>query len=437
MTDAHPPEGPQPTPKPHLAPFGGVLTETSDDTSPEAPPTPSQNVDEQTAGGRPPTPNRRDRPPENVDEEADVATREMAVAAMAEATRRAQLEDAGVPPDLLPEVPTGDAPLEPAERRTADGRPTTPAGSGRPSETFEEDDVIVVDLVEAERLEAEELELEAAALGDPERPNRGPIDPRIRERRVAVTRAEGRRRLRILLTVVSVASAIGIAWLIVQSPLLAVDTITVKGTARESQSAVAAAAGVHKGTALLFVDTGDVARRVEALPWVAKATVDRELPNGLTITVIERAPVAWVRAPVAKAAPKGTLGVPVLIDRFGRVLGDSPEPPAGLPELVGITDLPERGGRIKPATPAAAIALLPDALRAQTGSVIKRDGQAVLKLIPLPGTTRPIAGEVRLGSFDQIAAKGAAALAVIDQLALGREHVRYVDVRVPGAPATG
>lgn len=412
MNDARPPGGPSPTPKPHPAPFGGVLTQPGD-TNPPAP----ETVEGRTAGGRPPTPAGAGGPPENFEEkdpEAEVETQEMTVAALAEAARRSQQqeEDAGVPPDLLSEVSPEGAP------------------------GAEED--VVVDLIEAERLDEEELE--AAARGEADetdQPNRGPIDPRIRERRVAVTRAEGRRRLRILLTIVSVASAIGIAWLIVQSPLLAVDSITVRGTARESQSAVEAAAGVRKGTALLFVDPGDVARRVEALPWVAKATVSRELPNGLTITVIERSPVAWVRAPVAEGAPKGTLGVPVLIDRFGRVLGDSSEPPAGLPELIGITHLPARGGRITPATPAAAIAVLPDALRAQTGSVVKRNGQAVLKLIPLPGGSRPIAGEVRLGSFDQIAAKGAAALAVIDQLALGREHVRYVDVRVPGAPATG
>ena len=45
-------------------------------------------------------------------------------------------------------------------------------------------------------------------------------------------------------------------------------------------------------------------------------------------------------------------------------------------------------------------------------------------------------GEVRLGSLDEIGAKSAAALAVIYQLALDGEHVDYVDVRVPGAPAT-
>ena len=39
-------------------------------------------------------------------------------------------------------------------------------------------------------------------------------------------------------------------------------------------------------------------------------------------------------------------------------------------------------------------------------------------------------------SLDEVAAKGAAALAVLDQLASDGEHVHYIDVRVPGAPAT-
>ncbi|MGZ4800467.1 MAG: cell division protein FtsQ/DivIB [Acidimicrobiia bacterium] len=340
--------------------------------------------------------------PSPSDPQANVDTQEIALSELQEVARRARAAPA------------------PAPAGTTNGSPDADA---------------VVDLAEAERQEA--AALEAAELGEADRPELSPIDPRIRERRVAVTRAEGRRRLRILLTAVSVASTIGIAWLVVQSPLLAVDTINVRGTTRESRAAVQAAAGVHKGAALLFVDTGAVARRVEALPWVAKATVERDLPNDLTITVIERAPVAWVRRPVPRGAPKGTTGTPTLVDRFGRVLGDVDQPPAGLPEIVGIAHLPERGGRIEPASPAAAIAALPDALRAQTGSVIERRGQAVLQLVALPGGARPAVGEVRLGTFEEIAAKGAAALAVIDTLAAGHEHVRYVDVRVPGAPATG
>ncbi len=299
-----------------------------------------------------------------------------------------------------------------------------------------------VDLVGAEEHEAAELEAQAELDGDElddpaETPGSGGIDPRIRDRRVAVTRAEGRRRLRILLAVVSVASCIGIAWLIVQSPLLAVKTIRVQGSAQETQMAVQQAAGVETGTALLFVDTAAVARRVEKLPWVAKATVDRELPNDLTITVIERSPVAWARRPVPRGSPEGTLGAIVLVDRFGRVLGDSLGAPAGLPELIGMVAVPEKGASIAPAAPAAAVALLPEALRAQTASVIRRKGQAVLQLTQPPGGPAPAAGEVRLGNLDDIEAKGKAALAILDVLAINREHADYIDVRVPGAPATG
>jgi hypothetical protein len=197
------------------------------------------------------------------------------------------------------------------------------------------------------------------------------------------------------------------------------------------------AAGVHTGTALLFVDTGAVARRVEKLPWIAQAKVKRELPNGLTITVVERRPVAWARRPVPPGSPQGTLGAVVLVDHFGRVLGDVPAAPAGLPELIGMVRVPERGSRVEPSAPAAAIAQLPDALRAQTGSVVRRRGQAVLQLVQPPGGAKPAADEVRLGDLDEVAVKGAAALAVLDQLAMDRHHVRYVDVRVPGAPASG
>ncbi len=216
-----------------------------------------------------------------------------------------------------------------------------------------------VDLVEAERAEAEEsAQLDSSAdpdAGEPEPgpvddlANLSPIDPRIRERRVAVTRAEGRRRLRILLSVMVVGSAIGIAWLIVQSPFLALKTINVRGAARESAADVQNAAGVKEGTALLFVDTGAVARRVEELPWVAQAKVERELPTTLSITVVERLPVAWARRPAPKGSPEGTLGAIVLVDRSGRVLGDEAQPPVGLPELIGVARVPDRGDQIEPA----------------------------------------------------------------------------------------
>jgi cell division protein FtsQ len=327
-----------------------------------------------------------------------------------------------------------------------------PAADPDTGDTRESTD-IEVDLVEAEREEIEDAAESAAAVapgetatdeageldpnGSDDPAGLGPIDPRIRDRRVAVTRAEGQRRLRILLAAIAVASAIGIAWLIVQSPFLAVRTINVKGATRQSAVEVEKAAAVKEGSAILFVDTAAVARRVEALPWVGEARVERELPTSLTIIVNERLPVAWVRRPVPAGSPEGTLGAIVLVDRSGRVLGDEPQPPVGLPELIGVARVPDRGDRIVPAAPARVIAELPDALRSQTATLRRRGSLAVLELAAPPGGAEPAAKEVKLGNFEAIGAKGAAALAVLDQLFADRDEVAYIDVRVPGAPATG
>lgn len=369
------------------------------------------------------------------DPQSGVDTKEHSLADLREAARLAHLH--APLPTVAPVAPDGGERIEvdlvEAERQEVadlEAASTTTA----PPETAPSE----VGSIKPAPAETGELAADDSDPIEPEAVAGSPIDPRIRERRVAVTRAEGRRRLRILLTVVVVASAIGIAWLIVQSPFLAVKTINVKGASRESAADVEQAAGVKDGAALLFVNTGDVARRVEELPWVAEASVKRELPTSLTITVLERSPVAWVRRPVPAGSPEGTLGAIVLVDRSGRVLGDEAQPPVGLPELIGMSRVPDRGDRIEPSAPARAIAQLPDALRAQTATLHRRGGQAVLELVKeLPGGAQPAAGEVKLGNLEAIGAKGAAALAVLDQLFAGREDVGYIDVRVPGAPATG
>ncbi len=233
-----------------------------------------------------------------------------------------------------------------------------------------------------------------------------------------------------------VASAIGIAWLIVQSPFLSVEHVDVVGSTKETRLAVERAAAVEHGSALLFADTGEIARRVEALPWIAKASVSRDLPNGITIRVVERLPVAWARRPAPPGSPPGALGPVAVVDISGRVLDDEPQPPAGLPEIVGLPNVPERGAHLASGAPAAALAALPDALRAQTAALVLKHGQGVLQLAAAPGGPPPAAGQVRLGRLEQVGQKGAAALAVLDQLTRDGDTVRYVDVRVPGAPAT-
>ncbi len=337
------------------------------------------------------------------------------------------------------EVVEPEAPGEPA--------PAPPVAPVAPPDEAPTVELALADLHEAARAEGVEIQPNVDQ-PDPEAPepapgvdgdggpSTGPIDPRIRERRIAVTRAQGRRRLRILLVAVSIASVIGIAWLVVMSPLLAVDDVTIRGTLHETPEAVRAAAKVSDGSALLFVDTGVVARRIEELPWIASAKVDRELPNGLRITVVERAPVGWVRRPAPAGSPRGAEGPAVLVDATGRLLGDELTPPVGLPEIKGTKRLGAPGTRISPSLPALAVALLPPPLRAQVVSLTRERGEPVLLLAAPPGGPQPAAKQVRLGRLEDVMAKGAAALAVLDRLAVDKAHVTYIDVRVPGSPAT-
>lgn len=262
-------------------------------------------------------------------------------------------------------------------------------------------------------------------------PRRPPIDPRIRARRVEVLREQGRRRLRALLVLVSAATLAGIAWLVVESPLLAVRRVTVTGVHELSAEAVRRAAGVSHGTALLRVDVGVVSRRVEAMPWVARASVQRDLPHVLRIRVVERVPVAWARVAAPAGAPSGPAW---LVDSTGRVLAASPQPPAGLPELRGLGVLPAPGRTITPRAAAALLSQLPAELRVQVASVVMRGGAATLVLAP-PAKGAPPAREVRLGLVEDVPAKGVAAVAVLAQLV--HQPVAYLDVRVPDAPVTG
>ncbi len=98
-----------------------------------------------------------------------------------------------------------------------------------------------------------------------------PVDPRVRARWIAARRAEGRRRLRIVLSLVGVLVVLGAAYAVVASPLLDVDRVVVKGTVRTTLAQVETAGGVRRGDAMVWLDAGAAARRIAALPWVRDA----------------------------------------------------------------------------------------------------------------------------------------------------------------------
>lgn len=82
----------------------------------------------------------------------------------------------------------------------------------------------------------------------------------------------------------------------IDSPSYRVRNIVVPGAKEVQPEDVMRASGVNTEKNLLFIDREAVAARVEQLPYVESAQVDRELPNTLIITIKERTAVATLVA---------------------------------------------------------------------------------------------------------------------------------------------
>jgi cell division protein FtsQ len=243
-----------------------------------------------------------------------------------------------------------------------------------------------------------------------------PIDPRIRERRIEVIREAGRRRLRITLVVASTIIVIGLTFLAIRSPLFDLDHVRVTGARRESASDVQAAARLHHGDPLLFIDTGAVARRIEQLPWVERAVVHRDFPGTLSIAITEYVPTSYVRRSDGSA---------VLIASNGRAVALARTAPATGVEIRTVGLPPAVGSLVSPPEAADVVRRLPDRLAALVRAIDVGDPFA-LELAS--------GGQVRLGTLDHLRAKGVAALGVIDHLA--GQPFDYIDVSAPQAPVS-
>ena len=244
------------------------------------------------------------------------------------------------------------------------------------------------------------------------------MDPRIRDRRIEVQREAGRKRLRVLMLAMGTFVALGVAYLIVQSPILDVDNVRVTGTKNAAPDDVLAAAGIDHGKPLLRVDTGAVARRIEALPWVQHAQVERDLPGTLRITITEYRPVAFVQIPT------GGVG---LVAPDGRVIARAAAAPAGAVEILGLRRIPAVGSLVSPPRSAALTGALPTELAAQVVAVDVGGNGISLRLAR--------GGEVRMGTLDNVRAKAASALAVLAHV--GEQPFAYLDVSTPESPVIG
>ncbi len=107
---------------------------------------------------------------------------------------------------------------------------------------------------------------------------------------------------------------------------LTVGEITVEGRRHATAASLLEATGLSRGAPILGVEVAAVRARLEAMPWIGEAPVQRRLPRHINIVVREREPFAlWQRQ-----------GRFALIDRTGRVIVENDVAPfAGLPLVVG------------------------------------------------------------------------------------------------------
>jgi cell division protein FtsQ len=255
----------------------------------------------------------------------------------------------------------------------------------------------------------------------PPRPDRPAADPRILARRVEVLRSEGRRRLRRLLWGLGALALVGAAAASTQTALLDVDHVRVDGAARVPIAEVldaAAGAGAATGAALVDVDEGDVARAVESLPGVADATVRRDWPGTVELTVVERVPVAAVTG----------AGGAAVVAADGVVVDTVAAAPAGLPVLATAAERLERGAVVDAPDLLAVAAALPPELAGRVAAVAPGGagaGEVELRLVD--------GGVARLGPPADLGPKLVAVATVLDQVDLA--CLATLDVRVPSAPA--
>ena len=110
---------------------------------------------------------------------------------------------------------------------------------------------------------------------------------------------------------------------LLSSPLLQVTRIQVNGCQHLDPQAVIKQAGIPSGVNILSLDLDGVRQRLTQHPWIAAATISREIPDRIRIEIEERKPVALVKGRqfyladhqgdcFARAAPSEHTSLPII-----------------------------------------------------------------------------------------------------------------------------
>jgi cell division protein FtsQ len=190
------------------------------------------------------------------------------------------------------------------------------------------------------------------------------------------------------------------------------DAVAISGHRFTSEADIFAAAGLGRAGTTPPADLLELRRRLEALPWVEAAAVERVLPDGLSVAIKERRPIAiWRRTNPMRQT---------LIDGTGRELSDITGSAGDLPIVVGDG---------APAATAALIGVLaghPDLMARLEAAERIGARRWSLRLAGLPLVLLPETGEA--AALDDLArllaSTDPAAIAVIDLRVRHRADVR-------------
>lgn len=208
--------------------------------------------------------------------------------------------------------------------------------------------------------------------------------------------------------------------------MFAVATVRVEGASPAVAAAVQRELRRYDGRSLVTVDAAAVAQRVDGLPAVRTAVVDRDFPHTLRVRVSPEIPVAVVR--------RGSDAF--LVSARGRVIASIPLrtrrslPRIWLPPATQLEPGSLLGGEAGGLAARSLAAFVGSGFTSQITFVRALDGQITL------GLSGGL--EVRLGPPVDLRLKIAIAHGIVPGLALpSRGGPDYLDIAVPERPVAG
>lgn len=207
-----------------------------------------------------------------------------------------------------------------------------------------------------------------------------------------------------------------------ETSLFALHTVAVRGVQPSIAAAVEEELAPLDGVSLVSLDTDDVERRLQTLPAVRSARIDRRFPHTLDVHVVQERAVAvvrlgegsWLVAASGRVIEPLALGVLSRLPRIWLDEGDAPPEP-------GRHLAVEQG-----AVAARAVAEIPAGFPARVQSVRGNAGELLFMLAN--GT------ELRLGPSVDVRRKLDVAAVVLEELRRDRVRLAYLDVSLPERP---